>query len=117
MSDKDKKMKPWGFFLNLYGEDRFIVKKIVVNPEHRLSLQRHVHRSEHWFVIYGTGKLQIEEKTVELEAGISVDIPRNAWHRITNTGEIDLVFVEIQRGQPLSEEDIERKEDDYGRAD
>lgn len=117
MSDKDKHKKPWGFFVKLHVEGDFIVKKIVVNPQHRLSLQRHIHRSEHWFVTCGTGKLQIEEKIFELKAGISADIPRNAWHRITNTGDIDLVFVEIQRGHPLSEEDIERKEDDYGRAD
>jgi len=117
MSDKDKNNKPWGFFVNIYGEDGFIVKKIVVNPGHRLSLQKHVHRSEHWFVICGTGKLQLENRKIELETGNAIDIPRNAWHRIKNTGEIDLVFIEIQQGAPLIEEDIERKEDDYGRAD
>ena len=65
MSDKDKHEKPWGFFVNLHGEGGFIVKKIVVNPQHRLSLQRHIYRSEHWFMICGTGKLQIEEKIID----------------------------------------------------
>ena len=117
MAEKEKFYKPWGFFVNLHIEDGFFVKKIVLKPQHRLSLQRHIHRSEHWFVIEGSGKLQIEDAIFELEMGSSVDIPIKAWHRISNESSIDLIFIEIQRGSPLTEEDIERKEDDYGRID
>tara|TARA_Y100000588_G_scaffold147530_1_gene161424 strand:- start:1028 stop:1381 length:354 start_codon:yes stop_codon:yes gene_type:complete len=117
MSGKDKFKKPWGFFVTLHKEDGFIVKKIVVKPQHRLSLQRHLYRNEHWHVINGKGELQLEEKRIHIETGTSVDIPQNAWHRISNSGSIDLIFIEIQRGSSLTEEDIERKEDDYGRAD
>ena len=117
MSGKDKLNKPWGFFVNLHQENGFIVKKIVVNPKHRLSLQKHFHRSEHWYVISGNGELQLGEERIHLENGTCVDIPQNAWHRISNLGSIDLIFIEIQRGSSLKEEDIQRKEDDYGRAD
>jgi mannose-6-phosphate isomerase len=108
--------RPWGFFLVLEDEPDHKVKRIVVRPGKRLSLQRHRRRSEHWFVLSGHAFVTREDEIVSLRSGDSIDIPAGAAHRIANTGEEDVVVIEVQRGDYFGEDDIERLEDDFGRA-
>lgn len=108
--------RPWGFYEILSDEPEHKVKRITVYPGRRLSYQRHSRRSEHWFIVNGTAVVTIDGKDKSIQAGDSVDIPKGAWHRIKNSGEEDLVFIEVQRGDYFGEDDIERLEDDYGRA-
>jgi mannose-6-phosphate isomerase-like protein (cupin superfamily) len=108
--------RPWGHFVILSAETDHKVKRIVVNPGRRLSVQRHQHRREHWLVVRGEALVTLDGEEIRLVAGQSVDIPQNAWHRVANHGKSDLVFVEVQLGESFAEEDIERVEDDYGRA-
>ncbi len=98
-------------------EDRgFKVKQFVVRPGKRLSLQRHRKRSEHWFVVRGKALVTRNEETLRRAAGESVDIPLGAVHRVESLGPDELVIVEIQRGDYVGEDDIERLADDFGRA-
>lgn len=108
--------RPWGHYEVLSDAPDHKVKRIVVKPGARLSLQRHSRRSEHWYVVKGKGVVTLDDREVEVEAGRSVDIPQGAAHRIANTGQEDLVFIEVQRGDYFGEDDIERLEDDYGRV-
>ncbi len=109
--------RPWGYYVVLSDEPDHKVKRIVVRPGKRLSLQRHRRRSEHWHVVQGKALVTLNGQQIPLEAGESVDIPRGAAHRIQNPGKRDnLVFIEVQRGDYFGEDDIERLEDDYGRA-
>ena len=109
--------RPWGKFTNLFEDKRFKVKTIVVKPGKRLSLQKHLHRSEHWVVVKGTALVQIEEKEFLLRVNESTYIPIGAKHRLTNKGIIPLEIVEVQVGEYLGEDDIIRYEDDYGRIE
>ncbi len=108
--------RPWGYYEVLSDAPDHKVKRIVVKPGARLSLQRHRRRSEHWYIVKGRGVVTVDSREVELGPGESVDIPQGAAHRIANVGEEDLVFIEVQRGDYFGEDDIERLEDDYGRA-
>lgn len=108
--------RPWGYYQVLLDAADQKVKRIVVHPGQRLSLQRHRRRSEHWHVVAGKAKVTVDGKEMELGALDSVDIPRGAWHRLANPGDSSLVLVEIQSGDYFGEDDIERLEDDYGRA-
>jgi mannose-6-phosphate isomerase len=108
--------RPWGFFKILEDHPRHKVKRIRVHPGHRLSLQRHQKRSEHWFIIRGEALVTLDEREIPLSAGDAVDIPRRAWHRIRNRGKENLEFIEIQLGDYFGEDDIERREDDYHRV-
>ena len=92
------------------------VKRIEVQPEQRLSYQRHQRRAEHWFVVSGVAQVTIDGTVRDLEAGSAIDIPTGAAHRIANTGGEPLVFIEVQHGEYFGEDDIERLEDDFGRA-
>ncbi len=92
------------------------VKRIVVYPGQRLSLQRHRHRSEHWYVVSGQALVTLNDDSIPLSSGMAVDIPQGAWHRVQNPGSQDLVFIEVQTGEYFGEDDIERAEDDYGRG-
>jgi len=109
--------RPWGFFKVLSEEGDYKVKKIVVHPGQRLSLQRHDHRSEHWYVVQGNARVTRNKEEIPLAPGQAVDIPRGSWHRAKNPGQDDLVFIEVQTGDYFGEDDIERKEDDYGRIE
>lgn len=109
--------RPWGYYIVLADESGHKVKRIVVDPGQRLSLQRHRHRSEHWYIIAGAGTVRNGPDEIIVKAGISVDIPRLTWHRISNSGDRPLVFIEVQTGDYLGEDDIERAEDDYGRLE
>jgi mannose-6-phosphate isomerase-like protein (cupin superfamily) len=107
--------RPWGYYQILSDEKTHKVKRIIVYPGKRLSLQRHKQRSEHWHIVDGEALVTVEDKKIALTRGGSVDIPQGALHRVENTGQSDLSFIEIQRGEYFGEDDIERIEDDFGR--
>ena len=108
--------RPWGTYTVIGGGDRYQVKEIVVRPDKRLSYQRHAHRSEHWFVVAGSGEVVLDGQPRKVIAGDAVDVPVGQLHRIGNPGTEPLVFIEIQRGDYLGEDDIERLDDDFGRG-
>jgi mannose-1-phosphate guanylyltransferase/mannose-6-phosphate isomerase len=107
--------RPWGAYEGLDAGDGFLVKRITVNPGARLSLQSHRHRAEHWVVVRGIAEVTCENVIQTLEANQSVYIPIGTRHRLCNPGDEILEIVEVQTGQRLSEDDIERFEDQYGR--
>ncbi len=109
-------LKPWGAYKLLDGTPGYRVKWIDVRPGERLSLQRHRHRSEHWVVVKGTATVTLDERVLEILSGDHVYIPVGARHRVENRGSETVRFIEIQTGDYLSEDDIVRYEDDYGRA-
>ena len=108
--------RPWCYFCVLADEPDHKVKRIVVFPKQRLSLQRHLRRREHWHIVQGSSIVTIDKDQIHLERGQSVDIPQGAWHRIMNSGEENVVVIEVQGGDYFGEDDIERLEDDYGRV-
>ena len=114
--DNSQDQRPWGSYHVLSAEPDHKVKRIVVYARKRLSFQRHFRRSEHWHIITGNALVTLNDKKIRLGAGMSIDIPLGAAHRIENRGVDDLVFIEIQRGDYFGEDDIERLEDDFGRA-
>lgn len=107
--------KPWGTYQTLYSESNYLIKKIVVNSNCKLSLQSHNYRSEYWTVIYGTGQCVIGDTIINISEGINIFIPQNVKHRLINNSNDKLIIVEIQKGNIISEEDIIRYEDDYNR--
>lgn len=109
--------RPWGSFRVLESPDVYKVKSITVRPACRLSLQSHAERSEHWFVVCGTGLVWRDEERIPVSPGIAVDIPVGVRHRVECTGAEALVFIEVQHGRYFGEDDIVRYEDDYGRAE
>jgi mannose-6-phosphate isomerase-like protein (cupin superfamily) len=108
--------RPWGYYRVLEDELDHKVKRIVVYPGERLSLQRHRHRAEHWMIIQGKGEITRNQEIVIMECGQAIDIPQGAWHRVRNLGADNLAFIEVQTGDYFGEDDIERAEDDYGRV-
>jgi mannose-6-phosphate isomerase len=108
--------RPWGFYVVLSDEPDHKVKKIVVYPGKRLSLQRHRRRSEHWHMVSGEALVTLNDKEIRLKKGESIDIPADAAHRIKNIGTENVILIEIQQGDYFGEDDIERLEDDFGRA-
>ena len=109
--------RPWGSYTVLEEGTTFKVKRIEVLPGKRLSYQKHSQRAEHWVVVEGTAKVTLDGKEITVRTGEAIDIPIGAAHRVENPGETDLIFIEVQRGNYLGEDDIERLHDDYGRAD
>jgi mannose-1-phosphate guanylyltransferase/mannose-6-phosphate isomerase len=110
-----KDHRPWGWFESLVVGDRFQVKRIVVHPGAALSLQSHVHRSEHWIVVEGTAKVTIDDKVQLVTENQSVYIPLGAVHRMENPGKVPMVLIEVQTGAYVGEDDIVRYEDVYAR--
>jgi mannose-6-phosphate isomerase len=108
--------RPWGGFQTLEEGRGYKVKRLMVNPGHRLSLQRHRFRAEHWVVIEGSPRVWVSGQPRRLKARQFVVVPRGAWHRIENPGRVPTVIIEVQHGSYLGEDDIIRKHDDYGRA-
>ena len=108
--------RPWGRYVVLDDEPGHKVKRITVLVGKRLSYQRHERRSEHWFVVAGNGVVLLDGEERAVSAGAAVDVPVGAAHRLHNTGEENLVFVEVQHGDYFGEDDIVRLDDDYGRA-
>ena len=107
--------RPWGYYEGMDQGERFQVKRISVKPGQKLSLQMHHHRAEHWIVVEGTAKVTCNDETLLLEENQSTYIPIGAWHRLENPGKIDLKLIEVQSGSYLGEDDIVRRDDDYGR--
>ena len=113
--DRREENRPWGSYAVLSDRPDHKVKRVTVHPRQRLSLQRHRHRAEHWFVVAGQALVTLNGVDPTLGPGGSVDIEAGFSHRIMNPGSDNLVFVEVQTGEGFSEDDIERLEDDYGR--
>lgn len=107
--------RPWGSYESLIVSDRFQVKRIVVNPGEKLSLQKHFHRAEHWIVVKGTAEITRGEEVFMLSEDESTYIPLGTKHRLVNPGKIPLELIEVQSGAYLGEDDIVRFEDVYGR--
>jgi mannose-1-phosphate guanylyltransferase/mannose-6-phosphate isomerase len=107
--------RPWGYYEGLDSSDRFQVKRIMVKPGCKLSLQMHHHRAEHWVVVSGTAKVIRGEDTLLLSENQSTYIPLGAKHRLENVGKMPLHMIEVQSGSYLGEDDIVRLEDDYKR--
>ncbi|MDO9536544.1 MAG: phosphomannose isomerase type II C-terminal cupin domain [Bacillota bacterium] len=119
MSDTEKSLKaspPWGQWEVLLSEESYKVKRIIVLPGHRLSYQKHFHRSEHWVAVQGQGMITIDGQEIILNPGEAVDIPTESAHRAANRGDEPFIFIEVQRGSYLGEDDIVRLEDNYGRS-
>ena len=108
--------RPWGFYLVLHEDAGYKVKQFVVRPGSRLSLQRHRRRSELWQVVRGEAVVTRGGETVRLSPGGWIEIPLGTLHRVESVGREDLVVIEVQLGEYVGEDDIERFEDDYGRA-
>jgi len=107
--------RPWGSFTVLDEGSNYKVKRIEVLPHQRLSYQKHSQRAEHWMVVQGLAQVTLDGRDVTLKAGETIDIPVGAAHRIQNPSDEPLIFIEIQRGTYLGEDDIQRLQDDYGR--
>lgn len=108
--------RPWGSYTVLEDGSGHKVKRIDVHPMQRLSYQRHARRAEHWFVVAGVGEITIDGASRPVSPGTAIDVPRGAAHRIANVGDVPLTFIEVQHGDYFGEDDIERLDDDYGRA-
>jgi len=115
MSDSEGR-RPWGYYEVLSDEPDHKVKRIVIKPGKRLSLQRHRRRSEHWWLVPGEGLVTLDGWEVALKPGESIDIPQGAVHRMASMSDSEVVFIEVQRGDYFGEDDIERLEDDFGRS-
>jgi mannose-6-phosphate isomerase-like protein (cupin superfamily) len=111
-----KEERPWGTFEVLYEEEGLKVKRIVVKPGNRLSLQSHRQRAENWLILQGNALVVLDHKHIYLSPHQVVHIPQNARHRVQNKGAEDLVFIEVQQGSYLGEDDIVRYEDDFNRV-
>ncbi|MBS1848108.1 MAG: phosphomannose isomerase type II C-terminal cupin domain [Actinobacteria bacterium] len=111
--------RPWGSYTVLEDAtaEGFKVKRLTVEPGARLSYQRHRQRAEHWFVVAGVATVTIDDVSSEVPTGSAIDVPLGAAHRIENRGDVPMIFVEVQQGAYLGEDDIERLADDYGRID
>jgi glycosyltransferase involved in cell wall biosynthesis len=109
--------RPWGFYEILSDTATYKVKRILVHPGKRLSLQRHRRRDEHWYVIAGAALVTLDERQLQLNQGDAVDIPRGTIHRVENRTAESMTFIEVQTGDYFGEDDIERLEDDFGRME
>lgn len=107
--------RPWGSFTILDEGVGYKIKRIEVNPGHRLSLQMHYHRSEHWIVVSGTAKVTCDNQETVLCSNQSTYVPQTKVHRLENPGVIPLIVIEVQNGDYLGEDDIIRFQDDYTR--
>jgi mannose-1-phosphate guanylyltransferase/mannose-6-phosphate isomerase len=109
--------RPWGNYTVLEEGDRYKIKRVVVNPRERLSLQLHHHRSEHWVVVKGVAKVTVGEKEEIIHENESTYIPKSTLHRLENPGRVPLEIIEVQNGEYVGEDDIVRIEDVYGREE
>ena len=111
----NRSYRPWGFYESLIQGDRFQVKRIVVKPGEKLSLQKHFHRAEHWVVVAGSALVTRDGEELLVRENESVYLPLGTVHRLENPGRIPLTLIEVQSGAYLGEDDIVRLEDTYGR--
>lgn len=117
VTEPAKVARPWGSYESVAVGPGFQVKHIVVDPGEKLSLQKHQHRSEHWVVVRGSAEVTVGDQISMLQENQSAYIPAGTRHRLANPGKVPLELVEVQCGAYLGEDDIERFEDVYGRAD
>jgi len=108
--------RPWGTFTVLDEGENFKVKRLEVLPGKRLSYQKHSQRAEHWVVVQGTAKVTLDDRDFIVETGQAIDIAIGSAHRVENPGDELLIFIEVQRGAYLGEDDIVRLQDDFGRT-
>ncbi len=111
-----KVARPWGSYETLDEGQRFQIKRIIVDPGERISLQRHFHRSEHWVVVRGTAEVTVGETVSLLQENQSTYIPAGTTHRLANPGKVPVELIEVQCGAYLGEDDIVRLDDKYGRT-
>jgi mannose-6-phosphate isomerase-like protein (cupin superfamily) len=116
MSDNNRTDRPWGSFFVLDDRPYTKVKRLLVNPGQRLSLQSHQHRDEHWVVVKGVATVTLNDTTSDYKYGQHIFVPRGTRHRIACTGNEPVEIIEVQVGDAFPEEDIVRYSDDYGRA-
>jgi mannose-1-phosphate guanylyltransferase/mannose-6-phosphate isomerase len=109
--------RPWGSYTVLEEGERYKIKRVVLNPGEKLSLQKHYHRSEHWVVVKGTAKVTIGDKEIFTHENESVYVPKSTLHRLENPGKVPLEIIEVQNGEYVGEDDIVRIEDHYGRLE
>lgn len=109
--------RPWGTFTVIDEGEDFKVKRIEVLPGKRLSYQKHAQRAEHWVVVQGIAKVTLNDEEISVPSGEAIDIPVGAAHRVENSGAELLIFIEVQRGSYLGEDDIVRLQDDFGRTE
>jgi mannose-1-phosphate guanylyltransferase/mannose-6-phosphate isomerase len=107
--------RPWGSYTILENALRYKIKRIVVNPKEKLSLQMHYHRSEHWVVVKGTARVKVGDSEMNIHENESVYVPKSTLHRLENPGMVPLEIIEVQNGEYVGEDDIVRVEDEYGR--
>lgn len=115
--------RPWGSFTVLKDESLYKLKQLIAKPGNRLSYQRHQHREEHWLVTQGNAEVTLDGENIRLTPGEHIKIPRYSWHRLSNLTSAQgskppeqVEIIELQLGDYFGEDDIERQEDDYGRA-
>jgi mannose-1-phosphate guanylyltransferase / mannose-6-phosphate isomerase len=108
--------RPWGYYQDVDIAARYRVKRIVVKPGSKLSLQKHFHRSEHWVVVQGTAEVTVQNEVRSVHENESMYIPIGSVHRLANPGKIPLELIEVQVGSYLGEDDIVRLDDVYGRS-
>ncbi len=111
-----KDFRPWGSFTSIETGSFWQVKKLEINPNASISLQLHHYRSEHWIIVNGKAKVEIDEKIFFLKKNESIYVPVGAKHRLSNEGKVPLILIEVQSGDYLGEDDIVRFEDKYGRV-
>ncbi|MGM0461343.1 MAG: phosphomannose isomerase type II C-terminal cupin domain [Fibrobacterota bacterium] len=108
--------RPWGAYTVIEDQQTYKVKRINVTAGKRLSLQSHAKRDELWTIVKGQGVVTLDALEIEVSYGKTIDIHRGQKHRITNTSQEELIFIEVQTGEYFGEDDIIRYEDDFGRA-
>lgn len=108
--------RPWGYFTVLESGHRYKVKRIAIYPGKSISLQLHHHRAEHWIVVKGTAKITKDAEVTSVHENESIYVPKSTHHRVENEGKVDLQIIEIQTGEYVEEDDIERFDDEYGRV-
>ena len=111
-----KGKRPWGWYNVIDTGSTYKVKSILVESGKSLSLQRHMHRSEHWVVVEGTALVEVDGKKEFVNVNEGSYVPICAMHRLSNPGKIPLKIIEVQCGSYLEENDIERFDDDFGRV-
>ena len=107
--------RPWGNYTTLHTGENYQVKKLIVNPGNRISLQSHKFRAEHWFIISGEAVVEVDFVRIVVGPGDSIDVPIGSKHRISSGKLEPLVFIEVQTGSSFAEDDIVRYADDFGR--
>ncbi|MBW4529175.1 MAG: phosphomannose isomerase type II C-terminal cupin domain [Aphanothece saxicola GSE-SYN-MK-01-06B] len=108
--------RPWGWFETLATGPGYLVKRILITADQRISLQRHRHRSEHWVVVSGAGEMECDGHGIVAVPGATLFVPCGGVHRAAAAAASDLEIIEVQLGTELREDDIERFSDDYGRV-